>query len=159
MNRAYLGLGGNIGDREKNLKEALAHLGSTSGIRMESISPIYETEPVGYMDQDKFLNLVVEVGTSLTPYELLECCNKIEDILKRERQIRWGPRTVDIDVLLYNDMVIEEEKLTLPHPRMKERAFVLVPLYDISPCLVITGDRLEDLIKNINTNEVRRYNA
>ncbi|WP_339252492.1 2-amino-4-hydroxy-6-hydroxymethyldihydropteridine diphosphokinase [Sporosarcina sp. FSL W8-0480] len=136
MNIAYLSIGSNIGDRLHHLTEAVRSLHSHDKIEVTMISSIYETEPVGYTDQANFLNLVVCLETSLNPFELLEVCQGVENDLGRVREIRWGPRTVDLDILLYNNDNIKSENLTVPHPRMDGRAFVLVPLMEIAPTLV-----------------------
>ena len=135
MNTAYISIGSNIGDRLYHLQEAIRSLHSHQRIEVTKISSIYETAPVGYTDQADFLNLAVCVETSLDPFELLASCQDIEDGLGRVRQVRWGPRTVDLDILLYNNDNIEAENLLVPHPRMGERAFVLVPLLEISPSI------------------------
>jgi 2-amino-4-hydroxy-6-hydroxymethyldihydropteridine diphosphokinase len=124
---AYLSLGSNIGDREANLRAALDRLQPTR------VSPLYETEPVDYADQAWFLNLVAEVRTELTPRELLAKTQAIEQDLGRVRTIAKGPRTIDIDILLFGDTVLRESELEIPHPRMAERRFVLRPLADIAP--------------------------
>ncbi|MDW0118720.1 2-amino-4-hydroxy-6-hydroxymethyldihydropteridine diphosphokinase [Sporosarcina thermotolerans] len=136
MNIAYLSIGSNIGDRLQHLTEAVRLLHLHDEIEVTGISSVYETEPVGYTNQANFLNLVVRLETSLNPFELLGVCQGIENDLGRVREIRWGPRTVDLDILLYNNDNIESENLTVPHPRMDERAFVLVPLMEIAPNLV-----------------------
>ena len=133
MNTAYISIGSNIGDRLHHLQEAIRGLHSHQRIEVTKVSSIYETAPVGYTNQADFLNLAVCVETSLDPYELLASCQDIENGLGRVRQIRWGPRTVDLDILLYNNDNIEAENLLVPHPRMGERAFVLVPLLEIAP--------------------------
>lgn len=126
---AYVALGSNLGDRRDHLRFAVMNL---PGVR--AISPVYETDPVGGPDdQGPYLNLVVELETRMNPFELLECCRRIEQGAGRERKVRWGPRTLDVDVLLYDDVSIGSEELTIPHPRMWERRFVLAPLYDIAP--------------------------
>ncbi len=130
---AYIGLGSNMGNREENLDRAIALLDGTGKIRVTAVSSYYNTAPVGYLQQEDFLNAVAEIKTGLTANELLKVCNSIELELKRERIIRWGPRTIDLDILLYGDMIINEEKLTIPHPRMNERKFVLEPLSEIAP--------------------------
>ncbi|MGP1910482.1 2-amino-4-hydroxy-6-hydroxymethyldihydropteridine diphosphokinase [Metabacillus sp. JX24] len=131
MNRAFLALGSNIGDRERYLKDAILSLNEHSSIEVEEISSIYETDPVGYENQDAFLNMVLSVRTDLTAFELLSVMQGIEQSLGRKRDIRWGPRTLDLDILLYNHENIETEQLIIPHPRMLERSFVLIPLYEI----------------------------
>lgn len=133
MNTAFLSIGTNLGDRERFLKLALTSLCATDGIESIEMSSIYETAPVGVTDQPDFLNMVVRVETVLESLELLEECQRIEKELGRERTIRWGPRTADLDILLYNSDRIESETLSIPHPRMRERAFVLIPLTELAP--------------------------
>ena len=99
---------------------------------------------------------MVEIETALDPYALLEYCNDIEQNLKRERLIRWGPRTIDLDILLFDEFVFNDEKLTIPHPRMCERAFVMIPLYEIAKNLVINGKKIEEITKNLKEKEVRK---
>ncbi|MEJ9279778.1 2-amino-4-hydroxy-6-hydroxymethyldihydropteridine diphosphokinase [Ureibacillus thermosphaericus] len=132
VNDVYLSLGTNLGDRENNLKSAIDLLQSKEGIWIKKISPIYETAPVGYVDQPSFLNIAIYAQTILSPIELLQTCQLIENDLGRVRNIRWGPRIIDLDILLFNNDNIESENLIIPHPRMFERAFVLVPLLDIA---------------------------
>ncbi|MEK4254080.1 2-amino-4-hydroxy-6-hydroxymethyldihydropteridine diphosphokinase [Ureibacillus sp. FSL K6-2830] len=132
VNDVYLSLGTNLGDRENNLKSAIDLLQRKEGIRIKKISPIYETAPVGYVDQPSFLNIAIYAQTILSPIELLQTCQLIENDLGRVRNIRWGPRIIDLDILLFNNDNIESENLIIPHPRMFERAFVLVPLLDIA---------------------------
>lgn len=133
MNISYLSLGSNMGDRLSLLEQSVARLATHPGIGVVSVSSVYETDPVGFTDQDAFLNIVVEVETTLAAQDLLTVCQEIEQYLQRERIIRWGPRTIDLDILLYNQDNMETERLTIPHPRMHERAFVLVPLLEIAP--------------------------
>ncbi len=135
MNVAYLSIGSNIGDRLHHLTEAVRALHSKGGITVTAVSSIYETAPVGFTDQAYFLNLVVCVETGFVAQDLLEVCQKIELELGRVRDIRWGPRTADLDILLYNNDNIETENLIVPHPRMHERAFVLIPLLEIAPLM------------------------
>ncbi|MCM3745630.1 2-amino-4-hydroxy-6-hydroxymethyldihydropteridine diphosphokinase [Sporosarcina luteola] len=135
MNTAYLSIGSNIGDRLHHLKEAVRALHSHEEIEVMKVSSIYETVPVGFTEQADFLNMAVSVATSLDPFQLLAACQQIESGLGRVREIRWGPRTVDLDILLYNNDNIEAENLIVPHPRMGERAFVLVPLLEIAPSI------------------------
>lgn len=138
-NRAYISLGTNIGDRYQNLTNAITLLKEDPGIKLEDISSVYETDPVGYTDQDPFLNMVIGIKTTLTPLELLDVCNNIENSLGRKREIKWGPRIIDLDILLYNQENIESEKLFVPHPRMHERLFVLIPLLEINPGIKMPG--------------------
>lgn len=143
-----MSIGSNVGDREGYLKSALIKLAKNSVI-IEKVSPIYETEPVGYKEQGKFLNAVVQTKTELKPHELLKIINTVEKELGRERLIRWGPRTIDIDILLYGDVTINDDDLKIPHERMWERAFVLVPLNDIAPNIVKGGMKLSDIVESL----------
>ncbi|MDW0111333.1 2-amino-4-hydroxy-6-hydroxymethyldihydropteridine diphosphokinase [Sporosarcina aquimarina] len=141
MNTAYLSIGTNMGDREEFLRLAIGSLSATAGIESVETSSIYETVPVGVTDQADFLNIVVRVKTVLEPLQLLAECQRIEQELGRVRTIRWGPRTADLDILLYNTEIIDSKTLSVPHPRMRERAFVLIPLTEIAPECIdpITG--------------------
>ena len=132
MNKVYLSIGTNIGDREQNLKMAVEMLQKIEGVTILAISSIYETDPVGYLDQSSFLNVAVLIETNCSAQESLIICQSIENELGRIREIRWGPRIIDLDILLYNNDNIEVENLIVPHPRMYERAFVLVPLLEIA---------------------------
>jgi 2-amino-4-hydroxy-6-hydroxymethyldihydropteridine diphosphokinase len=131
MARAYLSIGSNLGGRAENCIIAVARLAHKEKIL--KVSDIYETEPWGRTDQPEFMNVAVEIETRLDPHELLEACKRIEEMMGREPGERWGPRVIDLDVLLYEDRVIKDEDLILPHPRMHERRFVLQPLADIAP--------------------------
>jgi len=133
MPTAYIGLGSNMGDKSGNIQKALVLLGQFSKIKVVKKSSLYETEPVGYEDQDWFVNAVAELETGLSPQELLDALMKIEQDMGRKREIKWGPRTIDLDILLYNQLCLNEPDLIIPHPRMHERAFVLVPLAEIAP--------------------------
>lgn len=132
MNTVYLSIGTNIGEREGNLVEAVRQLVATENINVQKVSSIYETAPVGYVDQQSFLNIAVVLETTLQEFEMLNVCQAIEQQLGRVRLIRWGPRSIDLDILLFNHENIETESLVVPHERMYERAFVLVPLAEIS---------------------------
>ncbi|PJZ02330.1 2-amino-4-hydroxy-6-hydroxymethyldihydropteridine diphosphokinase [Bacillus vallismortis] len=131
-NIAYIALGSNIGDKETYLRRAVTLLHQHDEVTVTKVSSIYETDPVGYEDQAEFLNMAVEITTSMNPFELLELTQHIEYELGRTREVRWGPRTADLDILLFNRENIETEQLIVPHPRMYERLFVLVPLAEIS---------------------------
>ena len=141
-NVAYLSLGSNMGNRYNHLTEAIQILRMYPEIQLVDYSSIYETDPVGYEDQDLFLNMVIEIKTSWSADELLEICLKTELELGRKREIRWGPRTIDLDILLYNQENIKTEKLIIPHPRMLERAFVMTPLLEICQSGEIPGIKL-----------------
>jgi 2-amino-4-hydroxy-6-hydroxymethyldihydropteridine diphosphokinase len=143
---AFIGLGSNLGEREQNLRAALERLSELGRLRS---SAVRETDPVGVTDQPKFLNAVAELHTQLPARELLDRLLGIERDLGRDRSVetRWGPRTIDLDLLLFGDEVIDEPGLTVPHPRLAERGFVLEPLYEIDPELVLPdGRRIEDLV-------------
>jgi len=133
---AYIGLGSNLGDREETLRGALQALRECEGVEVGAVSRFLETEPVGGPPQGRFLNAAAEIRTTLTPEELLRTLHEIEDRFGRERTVRWGPRTLDLDVLLYGDAVIDTADLQVPHPLLHERAFVLEPLCEIAPALV-----------------------
>lgn len=132
MTRAYLGLGSNLGDRVAHLRAAVAALDD-----LRAVSPVYETSPIGGPPgQGAFLNLVVELDTTLDPWGLLELCRDLEAAAARVREMRWGPRTLDVDVLWVDGEIVDEPQLTVPHPRLWERRFVLAPLADLAPDLV-----------------------
>jgi 2-amino-4-hydroxy-6-hydroxymethyldihydropteridine diphosphokinase len=140
---AYVGLGSNLGDREATLREALRHLDSVDGIAVVAVSSFRETDPVGVLDQPRFVNAAAEVETSLRPHDLLDRLLEVERALGRDRarEERWGPRTVDLDLLLYGDETVEEPGLEVPHPRLAERAFVLEPLLELDPELRLPNGR------------------
>lgn len=130
---AYIALGANVGHREKNITAALQALEATREVKIARVSGLYETEPVGGPPQEKFLNAVAEVKTSLDAPRLLALCVRIEESLGRKRGEHWGPRTIDLDILLFDDEIHASEELTIPHPMMHERRFVLEPLAEIAP--------------------------
>ncbi len=134
MAEVYLGLGSNLGDRERNILEAVKRLGEK--VKITRFSSLYETEPVGYVAQPWFLNAVCAGETSLSPHSLLDFLKAIEREMGRSEGIRWGPRVIDLDILFYNGLVLSDEELTIPHPRLHERRFVLIPLAEIAPDLV-----------------------
>ncbi len=133
LNHVFIGLGGNLGDVRKSFETARQELDRYAGIRVLRSSLLYVTPPVGPQDQNDFLNAVVSIRTSLTPLALLELLQGLETRAGRTREVRWGPRTLDLDILSYNDVCLETRTLSLPHPRMHERQFVLRPLCDIAP--------------------------
>ena len=130
-NKVYLSLGSNIGNRQEYIKSAIELVGKTEGIRILKKSGLYETSPVGYVEQDLFLNAVIKIETDFSEREILKIINKIENELDRKREIRWGPRTIDIDILIFSDKKINETDLIIPHKEMLNRLFVLVPLIEI----------------------------
>lgn len=154
--RAYLSLGANLGDRRAALEGGLAAL-ETGGARIVRRSSLYETAPVGKTDQRPFLNIAVEVDTALGPHALLALCRRVEDAFGRTRAERWGPRTLDIDILLYDGRTVATPELTVPHPRMTERRFVLEPLLEIAPQAVLPdGRRLQPFLAAVAGQDVRR---
>lgn len=139
--QSFVGLGSNLGDRLENLRGAAALLGARQGIRVVRSSRVYETAPVGGPPQPDYLNAVLEVETTLSPYALLGACLDVEREMGRERLERWGPRVIDLDVLTYDDETVDEPDLQVPHPRMHERGFVLLPLLEIAADPPLPGGR------------------
>jgi 2-amino-4-hydroxy-6-hydroxymethyldihydropteridine diphosphokinase len=154
MSKIYLGLGTNLGGTESNLEQALQLL--SENITILKKSSRYETEPVGFKDQPWFLNMVVEAETGLPPEDLLCFTQGIEKQMKRVKTIVNGPRIIDIDILLYGDESVETENLVIPHPRMTQRAFVMVPLYEISPELIISGKSIKDIMANFSGEKINK---
>jgi 2-amino-4-hydroxy-6-hydroxymethyldihydropteridine diphosphokinase len=138
--RAYLGIGSNLGDRLGHLQAAVDGLAAADGIVVAAVSAVYETEPVGGPAQPDYLNAVVVVDTTLTPRGLLEAGQRLEEAAGRVRRERWGPRTLDVDLLAFGDLEIDEPDLQVPHPRWREREFVLAPLADVGYPGVATRD-------------------
>lgn len=136
---AFVGIGSNLGDRESHLSRAVELLSTADNIEVSAVSQIRETEPVGPVEQGPFLNAAVRVETELAPRELLHLLLDIEERMGRVRRERFGPRTIDLDLLLYGDEVVDEPGLTVPHPRLTERRFALEPLSDLDPGLTIPG--------------------
>jgi len=130
---AYLGIGSNLGDREANINKALVELVRSGKCRLTRVSSIYETEPVGIKEQPYFLNAAVEIETELAPKDLLATLREVERKTGREKTFKWGPRVIDIDILLYSDECVAEDNLEIPHPEMHKRSFVLSPLAEIAP--------------------------
>ncbi len=133
MATVYLSLGSNLGEREEYLREAVRRLDEAPELTLTGVSSVYETEPVGKLEQPPFLNLVLRLETELAPHALLILCQEVEAALGRVRQERWGPRVIDIDILLYGRERLNEPDLVIPHPEMPARAFVLVPLGELEP--------------------------
>lgn len=150
--KAYIALGSNMGDKKANLDNAITKIDSTLKTKVLKVSNYYETSPVGYLEQDDFLNAAIMVKTLLEPKELIELLLSIELNLKRERTIKWGPRTIDLDVLLYDDLITCDEDIIIPHPRMHERAFVLKPLNDIAPYIIhpLKNERICSLLNGLS---------
>jgi 2-amino-4-hydroxy-6-hydroxymethyldihydropteridine diphosphokinase len=151
---ALIGLGSNIGDKRANVRRAIALLTEKGDILLVAASRLYRTAPWGVRDQDWFVNACIAVATDLSPRELLARCLGVEETLKRVRKERWGPRVIDVDVLTYRDATMDDPDLTLPHPRITERAFVLVPLMDIAPSVEIAGHVPAYWLARLEANEV-----
>ena len=159
MALALIAFGGNVGRVEANLRAALEAVARLPGTRILRISALYRTAPVGVEDQPFFLNGAASVETRLSPRDLLESLLAIERELGRTRDVRWGPRTVDLDLILYEDRVVDEAGLQVPHPRMQERGFVLVPLAEIAPAALhpVLGLRVDELLGRLGpTPDVER---
>lgn len=152
---AYIAIGSNMGDKEKNLLSAIDLINKSIVTKVIKISEFYETKPVGYTDQDNFLNGALEVKTILSPKKLIKFLLEKEKDLKRERKIKWGPRTIDLDILLYDDVITCEEEVIIPHPRMHERLFVLKPLSNIAPYVMhpILNKRIIDLMNKLSKED------
>lgn len=155
MANVYLSLGSNMESRIGYLEKAISKLRLMKDSEVTAISSIYETDPVGYIDQPSFLNLVVCIKTTLPPFELLAETQQIENELGRKREIRWGPRTIDLDILLYDQENMKMESLTLPHPRMWQRSFVIIPLLEVAPDLIfdVQGVTLKQVYDQLQDKE------
>ncbi len=154
--KAYLGLGSNLGDRQAYLTTALTYL--EEQVVISKTSSTIETKPLGLTNQPDFLNMVCEIETNLQPHKLLELCLAIEAKMGRVREIKWGPRNIDIDILLYEDMIIKEKDLQIPHQYLTERAFVLIPLNELCSNLVhpITGKTMWDHLQILKEKEMKK---
>jgi 2-amino-4-hydroxy-6-hydroxymethyldihydropteridine diphosphokinase len=152
VTRAYIGLGSNLGDRRAQLDEALRRLETDPAVAIVAVSSFRDTDPVGVVDQPRFLNAAAALDTSLPPRELLDRLLAVERALGRDRSgERWGPRTVDLDLLLYGDLALDEPGLTVPHPRLDERRFVLEPLVELDPALTLPdGRRLAAVLGSVD---------
>ena len=155
---AYIAMGTNIDNRFQNLQDAVDALSHVPLLKVLSVSKVYETVPVGYLDQQDFLNAVVKVDTDITPEALLGVCLGIEAGMGRIRNIKNGPRIIDLDLLLYGQEIRNTDFLTLPHPRMREREFVLRPLldvykdFDLTDCIKLNGEGIKEYIKRLEVN-------
>jgi 2-amino-4-hydroxy-6-hydroxymethyldihydropteridine diphosphokinase len=155
VSRAYIALGSNLGDRAAHLQDAVDALATAAGVGVAAVSHVYETAPVGGPPQDAYLNAVVAIDTDLDPHAVLALGQAIERAADRVRAERWGPRTLDVDVLLFDDLRLDDPDLTIPHPRMWERGFVLAPLRDVAPGLVDAAATWEGVREAAVTLRVR----
>jgi len=155
----FLSLGSNLGDRLNNLQDAIRSL--PPNVQPLSQSRIYETDPWGYVDQPAFLNLVIKASTELSPKKLLAFIKKMEVVLGREKAFRYGPRLIDLDILFYDDLVLDSPDLTIPHPRLSERAFVLIPLAEVAPDLIhpVTKKTIRQLKTSIGTTGIKIFQS
>lgn len=151
---AFIGLGTNMGDRNQNLNEAISGIKNIPGIEMLAQSSIIETEPWGYTDQDSFLNCVLKIKTTLPPHTLMTLLLEIEQSLKRERTIHWGPRTIDLDILFYDHLISDDPHVVLPHPHVQDRAFVMASMAEIAPYFIhpLLNKRMIEIFENLKTN-------
>lgn len=152
---AYIGFGSNIGDRLAHIQNAIHALSKTEGITLQKISSVYKTDPVGYEAQAHFLNGVAAIQTDLPPLFLLHALKDIETAIGRKHRIRWGPREIDLDILIYGDLRLQTEKLVIPHPEMHLRRFVLAPLAEIAPDLVhpVFQETIHALLENFEDDK------
>ncbi len=157
--KVWLGFGGNIGDVTSAMGVALRSLDDQANTKVVNVSSIYKTPPWGVTDQPWFQNCCAEIETQLSPEQLLDVCQDAERAGKRERILRWGPRTIDIDILVYDGVEQNEQRLTIPHPRIAERAFVLVPLCEIAADLVLNGNNVCQLAKAIDKEGIEKTDS
>lgn len=153
---AYISLGSNLGRKKANIRRAVKLLGKKKDVKILKVSSLYETEPVGYVKQDWFVNAVLKAETNLSPRQLLTILKDIEKKLKRKKRlIRWGPRTIDLDILLYDNLRLKTKDLVIPHPEMHKRAFVLIPLMELEPNLVHPTKRksILELLANLRVKK------
>lgn len=160
MPTVYISLGSNLRDRLEYLREAIRKIELSQGVKISKVSSVYETQPTDYLDQPWFLNMVLELETTLEPLNLLELLLGIENQMGRKRTRRHEPRNIDLDLLLYDDQVLKSDKLTLPHPRMHKRKFVLVPLAEIAPQVVhpLLKKSAERLLEELSSDSVSGKN-
>lgn len=152
----WIGLGGNVGDVQKSLSIALEKMNAEKNVQVTAVSSLYKTPPWGVEDQDWFLNACAKLKTKLAPLELLNFVKDIEVQLQRKKTYRWGPRTIDIDLLIYEGVELIDDRLTLPHPRMSGRAFVLLPLNEIGPNLKVKDKKISECLEQLDLSEIEK---
>ena len=154
--KVYIAIGSNMGNKVKNIQDAIYNINCSPYNKVVKVSKLYNTKPVGYVEQEDFLNGALEIKTLMTPKKLMKFLLDVEKKLKRERVVKWGPRTIDLDIILYDDVITYEEEVIIPHPRMQERLFVLKPLCDIAPYMVhpLLKTRIIDLTREFEKKEV-----
>ena len=154
MSTVYLSLGTNLGERRRNLEQAV--VGVQQWMAITAVSCLYETKPWGLTDQPDFLNMCLAAATDVSPHDLLDFCKQLEDQIGREKTVRWGPRLLDLDILVYDDLILDDERLTIPHPHIEERAFVLTPLAEIAPALIhpVSGQTVATLAEQVDAGGV-----
>jgi 2-amino-4-hydroxy-6-hydroxymethyldihydropteridine diphosphokinase len=155
----YISLGSNLGDRLANLRNAMTNI--SPKVKAVAQSSIYETEPWGYSDQPSFLNQIIKANTDLAPFDLLAFFKEIEVSMGRQETFRFGPRLIDLDILFYDDLVLNTPKLTIPHPRISERAFVLIPLVEIAPDLYhpVIGKTVQQLTTGVDSSSIEVFQS
>jgi 2-amino-4-hydroxy-6-hydroxymethyldihydropteridine diphosphokinase len=152
---AILGLGSNVGDKKRNIDTAIDALTKDGSIQLLARSAFYKSAPWGGVDQDWFVNVCVKVATTRSPRTLLEACQRVENDMGRVRRERWGPRNIDVDILTYGNVRVEDADLVIPHPRIGERAFVLVPLREIAPDMSIDGTSIAKALSRLDSSDVK----
>lgn len=159
MAKVYVGLGSNVGDRLKNIRTAVNKLGLYNEIKVVNASSVWETEPIGNKDQNWYLNAVVAVETEHSPHDLLKVCKKIEKDIGRKKTTRWGQREIDLDILIFNQEVIKNNKLTIPHPELFNRAFVVYPLLEVNPEIeMVFNVEIDKIMRKLKKQIVKKTN-
>lgn len=156
MTEAYIGFGGNVGDAATSIRTAFDLLGKSEKVVSARLSPIYRSAPVGYVEQDWFYNAVAKLDVACSCHELLDLCLGIERQMKRVREVRWGPRIIDLDVLIFGNECIEEDALVVPHPRAHERAFVLAPLCDLDSSISLRGTLASEWLERVEDQKIEK---